>query len=50
MLGGGYDIAMGNGYLALEGRYEFGLTSIADSEIDLDVKHRVYSFFIGYVF
>ncbi|MDX9800219.1 MAG: porin family protein [Spirochaetia bacterium] len=48
VIGAGYDIPMGNGYLALDGRVFFGLTDI-DGDID-DVKERKISFNIGYGF
>jgi len=48
VLGAGYDIPMGNGYLALDGRLFLGLTDI-DGDID-DVKERRISFNVGYGF
>ena len=48
VLGAGYDIPMGNGYLALDGRLFLGLTDV-DGDIE-DIKERKISFNIGYGF
>ncbi len=45
VLGTGYDIPMGNGYLALDGRLFLGLTDV-DGNIE-DIKERKISFNIG---
>ncbi|MCK5127450.1 MAG: PorT family protein [candidate division Zixibacteria bacterium] len=50
IVGGSIDIQAGSGYLFLESRYSYGLTSINDSEIDLDVRNRVFTIMLGYSF
>lgn len=44
MVGGGIDF----GKISLDVRYNLGLTSTDDSANEDDVKHRVFSFMIGY--
>ena len=48
VLGAGYDIPMGTGYLGFDGRIFLGLTDI-DSDVE-DVKERIISFNISYGF
>ena len=44
----GFGTEFGN--ICIDGRYEMGLTSIDDSDDNLDVKNRVFSFMLGYMF
>ena len=46
-LGGGLEFPMGPGALLVEGRYNFGLSNIADFE-DADVKTRTAAILAGY--
>lgn len=46
-IGGGLEFPMGPGALLIEGRYNFGLTNIADAE-DADVKTRTAAVMAGY--
>ncbi len=48
IIGAGYDIPMGTGYLGLDGRIFLGLTDI-DSDVE-DVKERIISLNISYGF
>ncbi len=50
VVGGSFDIPSGTGYFSIDGRYNIGLTTIDDSDYDLDIKNRVFSLTIGYAF
>lgn len=46
--GAGVAFAAGPGNLFVEGRYNFGLTNISDSELDDEAKNRSASVMVGY--
>ena len=48
VLGGGAAVSSGRGELALDGRYEFALSSIDDGPVGNDVRNRAFSFLVGY--
>ncbi len=50
MFGGGFDYDMGEGYLTFDVRYALGLTSLDDSEDELDIKNSGILFMVGYGF
>jgi opacity protein-like surface antigen len=48
--GAGLSIAAGSGNIHLGARYNYGLMSLDDSDLDEDVKSRAFSFLAGYSF
>ena len=50
MFGGGFDYAMGEGYLTFDARYALGLTDFVDVEEDVNIKNTGIMFMVGYGF
>lgn len=48
MFGAGFGIPAGPGSLLIEGRYNFGLINIADTDVDESLKNRSGAVLVGY--
>ena len=50
VFGAGIDYGIGNGKLTFDARYNLGLTTVDDSDDDLDIKDSTISIMLGYSF
>jgi len=50
VFGIGVDTDLGLGTLMVDGRYSIGMTNINDTDYDWDIKNRVFSVFVGFLF
>ncbi|MBN2070032.1 MAG: PorT family protein [Candidatus Krumholzibacteriota bacterium] len=50
VFGGGFEYAMGEGAMTFDVRYALGLTTLDDSDAEMDVKNTGIMFLVGYAF